>query len=201
VSEPLASIASILADTGMRPEECFRLRWDDLTWVNGRNGVLLVTRGKTASARRVIPMTPRVRLVLELRWEAAGKPEEGWVWPAGTRSGHVEPSSLRKHHAKAFETMAEAATKRNEKLTRPFVLYSLRHTLYSRLGRIRQRRVDAGTDRRTRFYCSFVALRSPVRGRSSGRDFSVGWAQNWAQRESVRAVACCERRNKRSTVN
>jgi integrase len=24
--EPLASIASVLADTGMRPEECFRLR-------------------------------------------------------------------------------------------------------------------------------------------------------------------------------
>jgi integrase len=44
---PLASIASVLADTGMRPEECFRLRWDDVTWVNGRNGVLLVTRGKT----------------------------------------------------------------------------------------------------------------------------------------------------------
>lgn len=134
VSEPLASIASILADTGMRPEECFRLRWDDLTWVNGRNGVLLVTRGKTASARRVILMTPRVRLVLELRWEAAGKPEEGWVWPAGTRSGHVEPSSLRKHHAKAFETMADGATKRNEKPTRPFVLYSLRHTFLTRLG-------------------------------------------------------------------
>src|SRR5205814_3700287 len=29
--EPLASIASLLADTGMRPEECFRLRWDDVT--------------------------------------------------------------------------------------------------------------------------------------------------------------------------
>jgi len=39
----------------------FRLRWHDLTWVKGRNGVLLVTRGKTPSARRVIPMTPRVR--------------------------------------------------------------------------------------------------------------------------------------------
>ncbi len=25
--EPLASIATVLADTGMRPEECFRLRW------------------------------------------------------------------------------------------------------------------------------------------------------------------------------
>jgi integrase len=134
VTEPLASIASILADTGMRPEECFRLCWDDVTWVNGRNGVLLVTRGKTASARLVIPMTPRVRLVLESRWEAAGKPQEGWVWPAGTRSGHVEPSSLRKHHSKAFETMAEEAAKRDEKPTRPFVLYSLRHTFLTRLG-------------------------------------------------------------------
>jgi hypothetical protein len=28
----------------------FRLRWDDLTWVNGRNSVLLVARGKTAWA-------------------------------------------------------------------------------------------------------------------------------------------------------
>ena len=40
--EPLASIATLLADTGMRPEECFRLRWEYVTWLNGRNGVLLV---------------------------------------------------------------------------------------------------------------------------------------------------------------
>jgi integrase len=72
VSEPLASIASVLADTGMRPEECFRLRWDDLTWVNGRDGALFVTRGKTASARRVIPMTSLVRLILESRWKPPG---------------------------------------------------------------------------------------------------------------------------------
>jgi integrase len=134
VTEPLASIACILADTGMRPEECFRLCWDNVTWVNGRNGALLVTRGKTASARRVIPMTTRVRAVLESRWEAAGRPLEGFVWTAGTRSGHVEPSSLRKHHARAFETMAEEAAKRNENPTRPFVLYSLRHTFLTRLG-------------------------------------------------------------------
>jgi integrase len=95
-SEPLASIASVLAETGMRPEECFRLRWEDVTWVNGRNGTILVTSGKTAAARRAIPMTPRVRGVLESRWNAARKLPEGWVWPALTRSGHVEPSSLRK---------------------------------------------------------------------------------------------------------
>jgi integrase len=33
--EPLASIATVLADTGMRPEECFRLRWENFTWQNG----------------------------------------------------------------------------------------------------------------------------------------------------------------------
>jgi integrase len=122
--ELLASVATVLADTGMRPEECFRLCWQDVTWLNGRNGVLLVTRGKTAAARRVLPMTPRVRAVLESRWREAGMPEEGWAWPRKTRSGHLEPSSLRKPHAKA---MTDAKV-------RPFVLYSLRHTFLTRLG-------------------------------------------------------------------
>ena len=120
--EPLASIAVLLADTGMRPEECFRLRWESVTWLNGRNGALLVLHGKTAAARRLIPMTPRVRSVLELRWVEVGKLEDGWMWPAPTRSGHVEPSSLRKQHAKTFNTIADEASKRNAKPVRPFVL-------------------------------------------------------------------------------
>lgn len=132
--EPLASIATVLADTGMRPEECFRLGWESVTWASGRNGSLLVSHGKTASSRRVIPLTPRVRAVLELRWEAKEKPDEGWIWPAPTLSGHIEPSSLRKQHAKTFKTLAEEAAKRNEKPMRPFVLYSLRHTFLTRLG-------------------------------------------------------------------
>ena len=90
--EPLASVAVVLADTGMRPEESFRLRWESITWVNGRYGVLFVTRGKTAAARRPIPMTSRVRAVLESRWHAASKPAEGWVWPAR----HVAVTSSRR---------------------------------------------------------------------------------------------------------
>src|SRR5262245_29054279 len=84
--EPLGSIAEVLVDTGLRPEEFFRLRWESLTWTNGRYGTLLVTHGKTAAARRVLPMTRRVREILEDRWERAGKPLDGWVWPASTRS-------------------------------------------------------------------------------------------------------------------
>ena len=120
----LAPIAAVLADTGMRPDECFRLRWETIAWPNGRNGALLVAHGKTAAARRVIPMTQRIRVVLESRWNDAGRPEEGWIWPAPTRTGHVEPSSLRKQHAKTLKLSS----------VRPFVLYSLRHTFLTRLG-------------------------------------------------------------------
>jgi integrase len=129
--EPLSSIATVLCDTGMRPEESFRLKWENVTWENGRNGALLVTHGKTDAARRVLPMTPRVRALFEFMWNEVGRPEEGWVWAAPTRSGHVEPSSVRKQHLKAFKTIMESNP---QKPVRPFVLYSLRHTFLTRLG-------------------------------------------------------------------
>ena len=122
--EPLASVAAVLADTGLRPDECFRLRWEAITWLNGRYGSLLVTHGKTNAARRVLPMTPRVRAILESRWERDGNPLDGWAWSAPTRSGHVESSSFKKQHRKAL-TLSKV---------RPFVLYSLRHTFLTRLG-------------------------------------------------------------------
>jgi integrase len=120
----LSETATVLVDTGLRPEECYRLLWDSITWVNGRNGTLLVTHGKTKAARRVLPMTPRVRHTLETRWNACGRPLEGYVWPAPTQSGHIEPSSLKKQHSKAIKLSK----------VRPFVLYSLRHTFLTRLG-------------------------------------------------------------------
>jgi integrase len=122
--EPLAFVGAVLVDTGMRPEECYRLRWEAITWMNGRNGTLLVTHGKTKAARRVLPMTPRVRSILEQRWSDAGRPQEGWIWAASTQSGHIEPSSLKKQHRRALRDSG----------VRPFVLYSLRHTFLTRLG-------------------------------------------------------------------
>src|SRR5207244_7629360 len=74
-SQLLSEVASVLADTGLRPDECHRMRWEEITWVNGRNGTLLVTHGKTAAARRVLPMTPRsqdgARTALDSRWKAS----------------------------------------------------------------------------------------------------------------------------------
>jgi len=108
----------------MCPDECFRQRWENVTWVNGRFGTILVTHGKTKARRRVLPMTPRVRAILEQRWETAGKPSEGWMWPAPTKSEHAEPSTLKKQHQKAIKISK----------VRPFVLYTLRHTFLTRLG-------------------------------------------------------------------
>ena len=122
--EPLGSIAAVLTDTGMRPDECYRLRWESVTWTNGRNGTILVTHGKTAAARRVLPLTVRAKSILLARWETAGRPAEGWVWSAPTRSGHFEKSTLKKQHKKALRLSQ----------VRPFVPYSLRHTFLTRLG-------------------------------------------------------------------
>ena len=122
--EPLASVAVSLVDTGLRPDECYRLQWESISWANGRNGTLLVTHGKTAAARRVLPMTPRVPQVLETHWKASGCPVEGWVWTAPTASAHFERSTLKKQHRRALKLSR----------VRPFVLYSLRHTFLTRLG-------------------------------------------------------------------
>jgi integrase len=128
-----------LADTGMRPDEFYRMRWENVNWRNGSNGALFIANGKTAAARRVLHMTPRLRFVLEARWEQAGSSKEGWVWPSTTKSGHFEESTLKKRHRNNLAACAkEAATRKGEGKSfvqvRPFVFYNLRHTFLTRLG-------------------------------------------------------------------
>jgi integrase len=132
-SGSLASLATVLVDSGLRPEECFRMRWESVNFSAGKYGSMFVTHGKTRAARRMLPMTPRVRLILQNRYVHLNKPDEGWVWPALTASGHVEPSTVKKQHAKTFKIIADNS-KKDEKPIRPFVLYSLRHTFLTRLG-------------------------------------------------------------------
>jgi integrase len=120
----LADVASILNDTGLRPDELHRLRWEDITFVNGRYGALSVCYGKTDAARRTLPMTSRVRCILEARHVSAGKPTSGWIFPAPSKSGYMSHSSLKKAHAKALRLSKVAQ----------FLLYSLRHTFATRLA-------------------------------------------------------------------
>src|SRR5450755_3850336 len=120
----LHDVSLILFDSGMRPEECHSLRWENINWDAGRNGVLLITRGKTKAARRVLPLSPRVRAVLETTWKLRGEPGEGWVWPAETKDGHINHDSVKLQHRKALKLAK----------VRQFEVYSIRHTFLTRLG-------------------------------------------------------------------
>ncbi|HEY4901646.1 MAG TPA: tyrosine-type recombinase/integrase [Terriglobales bacterium] len=120
----LHDVSVVLFDTGMRPDECHCLAWENITWDGGRNGVLLIAKGKTKAARRVLPLSPRVRMVLESRWKAAGKPGDGWVWPAETKDGHINHDSLKLQHKKALKLSK----------VRAFEVYLIRHTFLTRLG-------------------------------------------------------------------
>jgi integrase len=101
------------------------LSWEAVRFLDGNNGALIVTHGKSSAARRHVPMTPRVRDILHKRWEVAGQPDAGWVWPAPkAKVGHVVPNSIYSQHLRAV-----AGSK-----VRPFVLYDLRHTFLTRLG-------------------------------------------------------------------
>jgi integrase len=120
----LHDVSIVLFDTGMRPEECHSLQWDNVNWEGGRNGTVLVAKGKTKAARRMLPMSPRVRVVLENRWKVAGEPSEGWVWPAQTKDEHINHDSLKAQHRKALKAAK----------LRPFEVYSIRHTFLTRLG-------------------------------------------------------------------
>ena len=111
----------MLVDTGLRPEECFKLRSEHLSFAQG---TLRVLAGKTKAARRTLPLTHRVHRLLEMRWEDQGKPESGWLWPAPTKSEHAEHDSIKGQHKKAL-----AKSK-----VEPFVVYSFRHTFLTRLG-------------------------------------------------------------------
>jgi integrase len=120
----LHDVSAVLFDTGVRPEECHRMRWENIAWINGRHGAIRIAFGKSKAARRTLPMTPRVRRILETRWNAAEKPEEGWVWHAATQSDHINHDSLKLQHKKALRLSK----------VRPFEVYSIRHTFATRLA-------------------------------------------------------------------
>jgi hypothetical protein len=154
-------------------EECFRLCWDC---------TLLITRGKTAAARRANSMTPRVRNVLETRWNETGKQPDRWVWLAPTCSGHIEPSSLRKQHAKTFKALDEEAAKRQQTQQTIRAVFAAAHLSHAP-GAIRLRRLDTGSDRWTLEHYGQQPLRTSFGRCGVPGHVALGWAQNWVHRK------------------
>ena len=109
----LLHMATILFELGLRPEEANRLRWEFVSETH-----IEIPDGKTENARRYLPLSfsPKVAAFLDMR-RTAHQGETPWVFPA-PRSGHVEPSTFKRAHAKACRLAG----------IEPFVLYTSRHT-------------------------------------------------------------------------
>src|SRR5207237_9749414 len=81
--QPLPDVIVIMQDTGMRPQDVVRMRWEHLNWFKR---VLFIPYGKTRNSRRYVPLSERVVEALEFRGAAAN----GWVFPSRrSASGHV----------------------------------------------------------------------------------------------------------------
>lgn len=93
----------------MRPGEVYRLRWEHVL-LNRDAGLIQIVEGKSRAARRLLPMTAEVYRSLQSRWEAAGNPTQGWVFPAASASGHLEQGSAKIQHAKALKKLVCASS-------------------------------------------------------------------------------------------
>jgi integrase len=128
----LRALTILAVDTGMRPNsELFRLEWPQVQLEASEftpSGYIKVREGKTQSAERVLPLTPRAgEVLLMLRMEARRK---RWVFPGPGNSGHL--ISLQKSHRRAVRKAGLES----------FPFYCWRHTFGTRCA-------ESGMDRHT----------------------------------------------------
>src|SRR6266849_4888748 len=112
----LRDVATLIVETGMRPEEVFTIRREN---VHLNLGYLFVPSGKTHFARRNVPLTDATIHVLKQRTVDTESP---FVFPR--KGDHDKPlTTVRKAH---HETLRAA------RIDPPFRLYDFRHTFGSR---------------------------------------------------------------------
>jgi integrase len=128
-SQPLHDIAKIILDTGMRPEEVFRMRTENLDF---KQQSIFNPHGKTKAARRAIPMS-----ILKVRVKEVAK--------LGTSYAFASPHDVQRPIG-SVKTAHGAALIR-AKITRHFRLYDLRHTFASDDHALRSPRSRTETDR------------------------------------------------------
>jgi integrase len=110
--QPMKDVLIIIQDTGMRPEEVFRIQLENIDW---SRRVIFNPHGKTRASRRRVPISERMLDLLMLRCRSR---REGWLFPSRRAAeGHLTTV------AKQFrEARSETG------LPRSLVLYCARHT-------------------------------------------------------------------------
>jgi integrase len=121
-SQPLRDIATVILQTGMRPNEVFRMEVRNLDF--GRRAIFN-SSGKTKAAKRTIPMTREVREILQRRSkETCGR----WIFSSPAGPGRsAQPNQPIKGVRKAHDAAIRRAA-----IQEHFRLYDLRHTYATR---------------------------------------------------------------------
>lgn len=124
-SQPLRDVATIMVETGMRPDEVCRIERRN---VHLDKGYIFNPYGKTKAARRKLPLSQKAAGVLRRRLE---KVEGDFVFP-GTRGGKDPNRPIVKLNNAHRGAVQRAGVE-------PFRLYDLRHTFATRAA-------EAGVD-------------------------------------------------------
>jgi integrase len=111
----LRDVASLMLETGMRPEEVYRIQPEN---VNLAGAYLFNPYGKTKAARRRIPLTAAARSILARRMEGLETP---FLFPCETDPTRPVPK-VNNAHDRAVKVSKVA----------PFRLYDCRHTWATR---------------------------------------------------------------------
>jgi integrase len=119
-SQPLSDIAEIMLDTGMRPEEVFRIMAENIDF---KQMTIFNPFGKTKAARRAIPMTENVSSRLKRRLKESERLTTPFVFPS-PHNTQTPIGSVKKAHRAAIDR-AEIKPR--------FRLYDLRHTFATRV--------------------------------------------------------------------
>lgn len=114
-SQPLRDIASLMLETGMRPEEIYRLKKENVNLVEGW---VFNPYGKTKAARRKVPLTSNAVELLRFRFEGA---KGAYLFP---HENDPDKPMLKANNAH-YGALRRSGVK-------PFRLYDCRHTFASR---------------------------------------------------------------------
>jgi integrase len=119
--QPLADILVIVMDCGMRPEEVMRMRKEHILW---ERSVVLVPYGKSLKAKRYVPLSDRMRKLLDSRLTG----NSPWVFPSKRAScGHL--TTIAKQWTATVEAVNLAAAEQKLAPISPALkLYCARHT-------------------------------------------------------------------------
>jgi integrase len=142
-AQPLADIALLVLEAGLRIGEVLSLPWTDVVLdplPGSRFGYIRIRDGKSKNARRIIPLTDKATQMLRNRQQLVS----GELVFANREGRRYLVTSINHLHQKARALVG---------LGKDFVIHSLRHTMLTRLG---ESGVDAFTIMRIAGHSSIV---------------------------------------------